>query len=212
MTMGSKQFGAALLALCATQAMAITLWDNGAPNAVSGTNMSETVVAENFALGVDYDVTNLRFWSIQSAPADYKGSVYWAIYSNAAGTPGSIVAGGTTASITGVTTGASTGFGYAVWAYNIPVSITLPAGNYWFGLHNGALADTTPSEMLWATTTTQVGSFGLYRDGTNWINSLNEHAFLIEGNVAAIPEPATTALLLAGLAGTIAAARRRQAA
>jgi len=199
------------LGLCSA-ASAVTLYDNGAINLVSGTGMSEFQVAENFTLTgalTNFNFTNLRFWSIQSAAADYKGSVYWAVYSNGASQPGSILFGGTTAAVTGTATGGSTGFGYGAYVYNIPVSFTLPAGNYWLGLHNGALANITPSEMLWATTTTQIGSFGLYRDGANWISSLNEHAFLLEGTAVPIPEPTTVALLLAGLLGTVGVVRRR---
>jgi hypothetical protein len=207
-----KQVGSALLALGVSQvAMAITVYDNGAPNLVSGTGMSEVQVAENFTLGSSFNITNLRFWSIQSAAADYSGSVYWAVYSNSGGQPGSILFSNTTAT-TGTPTGGSTGFGYGVYAFDIPVSFTLAAGNYWLGLHNGPLANITPREMLWATTAVQVGSFGLYRDGVNWVNSLNEHAFAIDGTVVVIPEPTTTALLLAGVLATIGVARRRVSA
>jgi hypothetical protein len=206
----TQRLGGALFALSlCSAASAITVYDNGPPNLVSGTGMSEVLVAENFSFGSSFDVTNLRFWSIQDTAAAYKGSVYWAIYSNNAGQPGTLLNGGVTAAVTGTATGGSTGFGYPAFVYNIPVSFTLPAGSYWLGLHNGALANTTPSEMLWATTTTQIGSFGLYKDGVNWISSLNEHAFLIEGVATQVPEPTTLALLLAGLVGTVSIARRR---
>jgi hypothetical protein len=207
-----KLLGGAVCALGVSQAaLAVTVYDNGAPNNVFGTGMSEVQVAENFALGSAYNITNLRFWSIQSAPADYTGSVYWAIYSNSGSAPGSVLFSGTTATAA-TATGNSTAFGYGVYAFNIPVAFTLSAGNYWLGLHNGPLTNTTPSEMLWATTATQVGSFGLYRDGANWVNTLNEHAFAIDGVAVPIPEPATGALLLAGLLATVGAARRRRAA
>lgn len=206
------KLGGAALALGMSQAtLAVTIYNNGAPDAVYGTAMTEFQVAENFSLGVAYDITNLRFWSIQDAPAAYSGSVYWAVYSNSGGAPGALVAGGTTAAVTATPTGASTGFGYGVYAFNIPVTFTLGAGNYWLGLHNGPLANTSPTEMLWATTAVQVGSFGLYKDGT-WINSGNEHAFAIDGNIAAVPEPTTAALMLAGLFGTVSLARRRRLA
>lgn len=206
----SRQLGAALLALGLSQAaMAVTVWDNGPPNAISGTNMSEPVVAENFTLGLPYNVSNLRFWSIQQTAADYRGSVSWTIYNNSANQPGSVVFSGLTNAVA-TPTGGTTGFGYGVYVFNVPVAFTLNPGNYWLGLHNGPLSNINSAEMLWATTTTQIGSFGLYSDGSTWVNSLNEHAFLIEGTV--VPEPATTALLLAGLAGTLAAARRRKSA
>ena len=203
--------GAAFALGMSQAAMAVTIYNNGAPDNVSGTGMSEVQVAENFSLASAYDVTNLRFWSAQSASADYTGSVAWAIYSNTAGAPGSVLFSGTTTTAA-TPTGGTTGFGYGVYAFDIPVSFSLAAGSYWLGLHNGPLSNTTPSEMLWATTAVQVGSFGLYQDGANWINSLNEHAFAIDGLAVPIPEPTTSALLVAGLLATLGAARRRRTA
>lgn len=206
-----QRLGTAALALGLSQAaMAITIYDNGAPNLVYGTAMAEFKVSENFTLGTAYDLTNLRFWSIQDAAASYTGSVFWEVSTPSGAQPGAIVATGL-AAVAATPTGGSTSFGYGVYAFNIPVAFSLSAGNYWLTLHNGPMSNITPSEMLWATTAVQVGSFGLYNDGT-WINSGNEHAFAIDGNVAVIPEPATAGLMLAGLAGALSLARRRRAA
>lgn len=205
------KLSAAGIALGLSQAaMAVTVYNNGAPDLVYGTGMSEFQVAENFTLGNNYDLTNLRFWSIQSTAGDYSGSVYWAIYANSGGAPGSIVTFGTSA-VAATPTGGSTGFGYGAYAFDIPVAFSLTAGNYWLGLHNGPLANISPSEMLWATTAVAIGSAGLYKDVV-WVSSGNEHAFAIDGNVSAVPEPATAALLLAGLLGTASLARRRRVA
>ena len=178
-------------------ALGAVAYDNGPPNQVSGTQMSEFQVAENFTLGAAANINNIRFWSVQSALADYTGSVYWAIYSNSTGQPGGLLEGGVTASIAGSLTGSSTGFGYAEYVFDIPVTFTLGVGDYWLGLHNGALVNTATSEMLWSTTDVPVGSSGLYLDGVNWINSGNEHAFRFDAGL--IPEPSTLALLAIGL-------------
>ncbi|MFN0104116.1 MAG: PEP-CTERM sorting domain-containing protein [Bryobacteraceae bacterium] len=181
-----------------------TIYNNGSPDQVSGTNMSEFLVAENFTLGAAADITNIRFWSIQSSATEYTGSVYWAVYNNVSNQPGSILQGNSTASVAGTATGNSTGFGYAEYSFDIPVVFQLAAGNYWLALHNGPLATTAPSEMLWATTAVSIGSNGKYLDGA-WIDTGNEHAFRLDGTPVSsgqIPEPTTFALLAGGLAAT----------
>ena len=71
-------------------------YDNGAPDQVYGTNMSEVLVAENFTIGATVNFTNIRFWSIQDAITSYTGSVYWAVYSDVASKPGLILGKQTT--------------------------------------------------------------------------------------------------------------------
>ena len=187
-------------------AQGAVIYDNGGPDQVYGTQMSEFQVAEDFTIGSAANIDNIRFWSIQEFLADYTGSVFWAIYSDAPGEPAALVQGGVTAAVAATATGNSTGFGYAEYVFDIPVTFTLSAGNYWLGLHNGSLATTTPTEMLWSTTATPVGSAGLYLDTGSWIDSGNEHAFRLDGTVVPIP----TAVWLFGSAlGLIGVTRRK---
>jgi len=174
--------------------------DNGAPDQIFGVNMSNFVVAENFSIAAATDITNIRFWSVQSLLADYLGDVFWAIYANSASLPGAVVQGNTTAAITPTATGNSTGFGYAEYVFDIPVTFQLAAGNYWLGLSNSPLNTVTPTEMLWSTTSVGNGSAAQYLDAGNWLDSGSELAFRLDGDVAGIPEPATFILLTGGLA------------
>ena len=200
---------AALAALLVTGAAptanaAGIIYNNGGPNQVYGTQMSEFLVAENFTLGAAASITNIRFWSLQSASTDYTGSMYWGIYGDAAGSPGAAALHSGVAGVAGSATGSSTLFNYAEYLFDIPVSFTLGAGNFWLGLHNGSLATTDPTEMLWETTSIPVGSAGKYLDSfSGWTDSGNEHAFRLDGGDVTnpVPEPSSPLTLLAsGLA------------
>jgi hypothetical protein len=191
------------IAALSQSALAATVFDNGSPNLVSGSEMTEFVVADDFTLASGSNISNIRFWSVQESAADYSGSVSWAIYSDAAGEPAVSLFSGLT-NVTSLATGGATGFGYSVFVFDIPVSFTLTAGNFWLGLHNGPLSNTAPSTMLWATTGVGGGTTGAYLDG-GWVNSGNEHAFLLDGGPTlppdpTVPEPQVILMLLAGFA------------
>ena len=199
--------GAALALGLAQGAQAAVIFNNGAPDQVSGTNMSANVVAENFSVGSTTDITNLRFWSIQNAASDYAGSLSWAIYSNAGAVPGAVLQSGI-ASPVATSTGLSTAFGYGEFVFNIATSFQLAAGDYWLGLANDPLDPVNPSEMLWETTSSSVsGTEARYLDGNfGWIGSGNDLAFAIDGTPTVpggtVPEPGTLALLAISLATT----------
>ncbi|MCX6626749.1 MAG: PEP-CTERM sorting domain-containing protein [Candidatus Solibacter sp.] len=201
-------FVGAVFAL-ATTVQAATIISNGAPDHTGtayGANMSELLVAEDFTLAGTFDISNIRFWSLQLAAADYRGSAYWAIFDDNAGTPGSILQGNVAATVAAAATGFATGFGYAEYVFNIPVSFQLTAGTYWLALHNGAISDGTAAEMLWSNSATGGGLAGVYTDvplaaPPIWIEVGQEGAFLLEGSAptSEVPEPGTVILLAGGL-------------
>lgn len=198
-----RVLGGASLALGLAQAaQAAIVFNNGAPNQNYGVNMSANVVAEDFSIGSTTDITNLSFWSIQSAAGDYSGSLSWTIYSNAGAAPGAVLLSGI-ASPVATPTGLSTGFGYREFVFvGISAVIQLFAGTYWLGLANNPLNPGNPSEMLWETTGGGIGSNALYLDGLNWIDSGSHLAFFIEGTPAVpgtVPEPSTLPLLVIAL-------------
>lgn len=205
-----RTLAAAAIALGFAQASsAAVVFNNGAPDQVYGTNMSANVVAEDFSLASATSVTSIRFWSIQSAANDYLGNLSWTIYSNSGAQPGAVVTSGFFAG-PAVATGFSTGFGYNEFVFDIPTAFALVAGNYWLGLANSPLNPVNPTEMLWETTASGLGSTGLYLDGTDWIDSLNHHAFVINDSagVIGVPEPGTLALLMITLAAAGIARRK----
>ena len=76
---------------------AATVFDNGAPDQVSGVNMSSGIVAEDFTLASATFLTGIHFWSTQSSAGDYTGSLGISFYSDNAGTPGNLLAGSASA-------------------------------------------------------------------------------------------------------------------
>ena len=207
--------GMVALALFAAQlSFAVPVYDNGLPDQLSGTQMSESFVAEDFSLTASATISSFRFWSIQSAPADYLGSVYWAVYSNVGGAPGAVLFGNTAVATTAIATGNSTGFGYAEYVFDVDVAdFTIGAGSYWLGLHNGPSASVDASEMLWSTTASMIGSESQYFDSTfAWVGAGTHLAFVLDGSVVPeIPESGTLALTLVGLAVLAARVARRKA-
>ena len=167
------------------------VYNNGAPNQVYGVNMSANWVAEDFTLAANTTITNIRFWSIQSAAGDYSGSLSLAIYADVGGAIGSFVTG-LSGAFTETATGLSTGFLYGEYVFDIPSSIALSAGNYWLALLDGLSPNPdTPSEMLWETTAAGLGSKAQYFDSPTetWVDSGLNLAFRIDGREAAPPPP-----------------------
>lgn len=202
--------GVALALGMAHGAQALTVFNNGAPNQLTGVNMSSNVVAEDFTLLAATNITNFRFWSIQDTPGAYTGSLQVSVYSNVGGSPGVVVASGT-GSLAATATGASTAFGYAEYVFDIPVAATLGAGTYWLAIANFPLNPINPSEMLWETTSGGLGSTAKYLQGASWIDALEHLAFRVDGTLVGggnVPEPSTLALLAVALAGAAVMRRR----
>ncbi|MGV3708260.1 MAG: PEP-CTERM sorting domain-containing protein [Gemmatimonas sp.] len=189
------------------------IFDNGAPNATDGWNLSGMTSAEDFTLAQDYTVTGIRFWAFSLfGPSQYSGSITWGIYSDNVGLPGSMLFSGTASPI-GVNQGPlAFGGGFDQYQFDIATNFNLSAGSYWVSLYNGPF--TGANYFYWQTTAPNASSNvrgDLDPSDGNWeYTAQNDYAFQLFGQAtptSVVPEPTTYVLLATGLVA-IGLARR----
>jgi hypothetical protein len=210
---------AILLIAAAVQARAGVIYNNGAPDQVSGNEMTRWIQTEDFMLGADSTVTDVHFWTLEDPTADppsgYQGSIHYRFYDDALGQPDetSIVSEGTVVPTlrTFIQSGVL-GF-YDEYEYRLDIpGVPLTGGvTYWLGLHNGPLGMTTRSEVYWETTGLNATLTGWEDDAPfdddGWFNNEREHAFYLTDDEVA--EPASLLLIGTGLAAGLARRRRQ---
>jgi hypothetical protein len=199
-----------VLLLAAGSVQAGMVYDNGAPDAVNGNEMTSWIQAEDFALGSATILTDVRFWGgLENDPGSYAGSIVWSIYADNSGEPGTLLDRGSV--VPTATYDHDTLWGTS-YQYDFSLgSINLDAGTYWLGLHNGPLTTTDRLGFYWETTggnLTVRGNEDMSPfDTGGWYNNDQEHAFQLFGGPT-IPAPG--ALLLGGIGMSLVGWLRRR--
>src|SRR4051794_31820784 len=118
---------------------AADIYDNGAPDHINGSDMGDSVEADDFAVSEAVRFDGVRFWNLEGI-GSFAGAFTWQIYSNtAADKPGDLIAGGVSINLAHTATG-GTSFGFSEFVNDFSVSpVYLRPGIYWLGLHNGTL-------------------------------------------------------------------------
>jgi hypothetical protein len=209
------------LALVGVPAEAAVIFDGGAPDQYAtfygDTTYDFSEVAESFVLsGGSNTITDVHWWGACSTPSNEgvecpAGDFTLAVYDDASGSPGTVVA---TFSVDGAQTSTGNLIGgiYPEYSYSADIAaLTLDAGaTYWLGI-----SDATSADVIWGWETTDPvdGGDHYQRLSGNWIDiPFNNLAFNLTGTTVTngVPEPATLGFFGAALAGLGAFRRRRR--
>jgi hypothetical protein len=185
------------------------IFTNGSVDSTGGNEMTEWIQANPFTLTVSDTITEIVFDAFTASLSNYNGSINWGFYSDDAGSPGTLLS-------TDVQTMAPVDMGPAALGgfelYQFDFVLTTPFSatggtQYWLGLHNGPLADTTRSEFYLANSTSGGGGFEQDLGGSTFSPNEDPHFFVLEDGGTSTPEPSTFALL--GLGGLAVIGMRR---
>ena len=158
----------------------------------AGTNVSDGITANDFTLAAGAHLGSLDAWIIDAGGFDngfgdsFSEVLSWAVYTNSAGAPGTVIATGSDSTPQIEDSGLESGSGDLLRVrIELRPSLTLGPGTYWLALHEGPwLSVYDGSDLFWADSTVPLG-VGQWYDADEsspgpWDNQLPyESAFVL---------------------------------
>jgi len=194
-------------AVLASTLQADILYTDGTPDYLHGDELGFRIEADSFSFSAASTITHVMFQGLSlNPPANYTGSVYWFIYSNASGIPGTTLASGfatpPAVDIHDFATYSAFQFDFDIAAFPVTAGTT-----YWLGLHNGPTSPFLPGSQAvsWAAATGGIDplpsqSYDLSSASPVWGQAANpDHYFQLSG-ISGVPEPSTWLMVSVGLA------------
>jgi len=218
----AASLAAGLLALAGGAQAATTVYDNGGPDGIGGTDLEDGfagITAEDFRLagaarltGATVDLLAFFDGQVDGVPIAYD------IYADSGSGPGTLLTSGVSAHLRQTDTGVRVNNRLPVFAVAFDFQTPFEAAantTYWLGVHANSPLDT---RIFWASTPANGTGLAEYtfaqfpdRPFTTNVQPITEHAFSLQtGGGSTVPESSTWALAVAGFSLAGAALRRRR--
>lgn len=170
-----------------------TIFDQSAINTLGSGNISGRVSAEDFVLTASYTLTggtavlNDNEQNDNGVLDSFSGTLGWAIYSNDAGIPGTLLYSGQDSTLAYTDTGLQSANSDVVTVgFEFGMPITLEAGTYWLALHEGNWGSELDGSLVWWQQTSAGSGAGRYTSldlasPSDWETEGDNAAFSLEG-------------------------------
>lgn len=205
-----------LTLIAAALAHGATIFSSGLPDGSAAVSISKLRAAEDFTIGAA-TITGVRFYIAANDPVipnpqgNFSGQITYALYNDAVGSFGTLLATGTVSGLTSVPTGIvvnAVNAGISSVDFNLLTAVSAGAGTYWLEVHEGpSLTTIDPTAIGWALASFQSGN------GKYWLPQfdpppagISNRTFAFDvygqpnGADQGVPEPRFFALTLALLA------------